>query len=123
MSTASVIINISDLQDMTSDTSNVTAYYFPELILPMATIPNNDTNMTVTLTTEELLLQKLGEKSQDLLSAVFLLTIYGLVFISGTVGNVCTCIVIVRNNYMRTTTNFYLFSLAVSDVIILLLGK
>ena len=42
---------------------------------------------------------------------------------SGTINNVCTCVVIARNSYMQTTTNYYLFSLAISDVIILFLGK
>ncbi|WAR08041.1 PK1R-like protein [Mya arenaria] len=37
-------------------------------------------------------------------------------------GNVCTCIVIARNNYMHTATNYYLFSLAVSDMLTLIFG-
>ncbi|KAH9392547.1 G-protein coupled receptor, partial [Tyrophagus putrescentiae] len=37
-------------------------------------------------------------------------------------GNICTCIVIARNKYMHTATNYYLFSLAVSDLLLLVLG-
>lgn len=71
----------------------------------------------------ELLEKSLGSRFQDPWSAGFLLSVYGLIFISGTVGNICTCIVIVRNSYMQTATNYYLFSLAISDVLILILGK
>ena len=31
-------------------------------------------------------------------------------------GNLATCIVILRNEYMRTTTNIYLLNLAVADL-------
>ena len=81
------------------------------------------TNSTPPLSKDELLELYLGPRFQDTWSLVILLTIYGLIFISGTVGNICTCIVIVRNSYMQTATNYYLFSLAISDLFILLLGK
>ena len=121
--TSSPVANMSDILEGIYNNTNATSYFIPSPGPTMLTTVGNVTNVTDVLTTEELLLQKLGPRSQDLLSATFLLTIYGLVFISGTVGNICTCIVIVRNSYMQTTTNYYLFSLAVSDVIILLLGK
>ena len=38
----------------------------------------------------------------------------------GVLGNLATCIVILRNEYMRTTTNIYLFNLAVADLLTLL---
>ncbi|KAK6017747.1 7 transmembrane receptor, partial [Ostertagia ostertagi] len=44
---------------------------------------------------------------------------YSLIFIIGTVGNICTCVVIIRNKSMHTHTNFYLFSLALSDLLVL----
>ncbi|XP_050462082.1 neuropeptides capa receptor-like [Cataglyphis hispanica] len=47
---------------------------------------------------------------------------YLLIFISGVFGNVATCTVIVRNASMQTATNYYLFSLAISDLILLVLG-
>lgn len=47
---------------------------------------------------------------------------YLIIFLVGAVGNILTCIVIARNKVMRTPTNFYLFSLAVSDLLVLLLG-
>lgn len=48
--------------------------------------------------------------------------IYMLIFISGVVGNISTCIVISKNRSMHTATNYYLFSLAVSDFLLLLAG-
>ncbi|XP_011291901.2 uncharacterized protein LOC101892848 isoform X1 [Musca domestica] len=47
---------------------------------------------------------------------------YSLIFIAGVLGNLITCIVISRNKIMHTATNFYLFNLAVSDLILLLSG-
>ncbi|XP_030241996.1 substance-K receptor isoform X2 [Drosophila navojoa] len=47
---------------------------------------------------------------------------YALIFIAGVLGNLITCIVISRNNFMHTATNFYLFNLAISDLILLCSG-
>ncbi|XP_034488635.1 neuromedin-U receptor 1 [Drosophila innubila] len=47
---------------------------------------------------------------------------YALIFIAGILGNLITCIVISRNNFMHTATNFYLFNLAISDLILLCSG-
>lgn len=44
-------------------------------------------------------------------------------FIAGIVGNVIVCMVIIRHSTMHTATNYYLFSLAVSDLIYLLFGE
>lgn len=49
--------------------------------------------------------------------------IYCVIFLTGVLGNLAICIVIYKNENMRTTTNYYLFSLAVSDVTLLLFGK
>ena len=49
--------------------------------------------------------------------------IYVTMFVTGVVGNLAVCFVIIRNRSMHTATNYYLFSLAVSDLIILLLGE
>nr|BAO01085.1 neuropeptide GPCR A35 [Nilaparvata lugens] len=48
--------------------------------------------------------------------------LYAVILLCGVVGNVSTCIVIARNKHMHTATNYYLFSLAVSDMILLLAG-
>ncbi|XP_048189843.1 neuromedin-U receptor 2 [Perognathus longimembris pacificus] len=48
--------------------------------------------------------------------------VYALIFLAGVAGNALVCLVIVRHQAMRTPTNYYLFSLAVSDLLVLLLG-
>ena len=48
--------------------------------------------------------------------------IYITIFFTGLIGNVSTCVVIARNKSMHTATNYYLFSLAVSDLLLLISG-
>ncbi|KAJ2949876.1 hypothetical protein O0L34_g11196 [Tuta absoluta] len=48
--------------------------------------------------------------------------IYVAILITGLIGNIFTCIVIVRNKSMHTATNYYLFSLAISDLLLLVSG-
>ncbi|XP_050520128.1 pyrokinin-1 receptor-like [Daktulosphaira vitifoliae] len=64
-----------------------------------------------------------SESARDPLLVIVPVTlIYILILASGLVGNVSTCIVIARNKYMHTATNYYLFSLAISDLLLLLSG-
>ncbi|XP_003464567.1 neuromedin-U receptor 2 isoform X2 [Cavia porcellus] len=48
--------------------------------------------------------------------------VYALIFVVGVIGNLLVCLVILRDQMMKTPTNYYLFSLAVSDLLVLLLG-
>ncbi|XP_021096594.1 neuromedin-U receptor 2 [Heterocephalus glaber] len=48
--------------------------------------------------------------------------VYVLIFVVGIAGNLLVCLVILRDQMMKTPTNYYLFSLAVSDLLLLLLG-
>lgn len=48
--------------------------------------------------------------------------IYMVIFFTGVIGNISTCIVISRNRSMHTATNYYLFSLAISDFVLLISG-
>lgn len=48
---------------------------------------------------------------------------YLLIFLAGLLGNVITCTVISRNKNMHTATNYYLFNLAISDLMLLLCGE
>ena len=57
----------------------------------------------------------LGPRRQDVSIAITMTVIYGIVFVAGLIGNMSTCVVIARNHYMHTSTNCYLFNLAVSD--------
>lgn len=65
----------------------------------------------------------LGPRHRSVAVAVIFTAVYSLIFLTGIVGNAFTCLVIVRNKRMHTATNYYLFSLAISDVLTLLLGK
>ncbi|CAH0407059.1 unnamed protein product [Chilo suppressalis] len=48
--------------------------------------------------------------------------IYSVIFVTGLIGNMLTCLVIIRNKSMQTATNYYLFSLAISDLLLLVSG-
>ncbi|XP_023821501.1 neuromedin-U receptor 1-like [Oryzias latipes] len=47
---------------------------------------------------------------------------YLIIFLVGVLGNSFTCAVILQHSVMQTATNYYLLSLAVSDLLVLLLG-
>lgn len=64
--------------------------------------------------------QMRGPQRHEYVIAVTL--VYGAIFVTGIVGNVCTCVVIARNRYMQTATNCYLFNLALTDLLMLVLG-
>lgn len=60
---------------------------------------------------------------RDALYIVIPITIiYIGIFFTGLIGNVSTCVVIARNRSMHTATNYYLFSLAISDLLLLISG-
>ncbi|OXA58656.1 Neuromedin-U receptor 1 [Folsomia candida] len=65
---------------------------------------------------EQYLVQYLGPKHLPYQSLIPISIVYGLIFICGLVGNFSTCIVIYKAHYMRTSTNYYLFNLAISDM-------
>ena len=79
----------------------------------------NATGTSTTMVNLELLL---GPRQQDISTAVPMTVIYTVIFVTGLIGNVSTCVVIARNYYMHTTTNYCLFNLAISDLLMLLLG-
>ncbi|ELK17113.1 Neuromedin-U receptor 1 [Pteropus alecto] len=72
------------------------------------------------LTDEQLRLKYLGPQQTELF--VPICVTYLLIFVVGAVGNGLTCTVILCHKAMRTPTNYYLFSLAVSDLLVLLVG-
>lgn len=72
----------------------------------------------------ELRLLNFPPKREDLSTAIPLTVVFALLLVTGCIGNMCTAIVIARpkNKYMHTATNYYLFSLAMSDFLFLILG-
>ncbi|GJQ84306.1 hypothetical protein Trydic_g5244 [Trypoxylus dichotomus] len=63
-----------------------------------------------------------GPKRDPLYVVIPITVLYAFIFFAGVVGNIGTCIVIARNKCMHTATNYYLFSLAVSDLLLLISG-
>ncbi|CAG9859315.1 unnamed protein product [Phyllotreta striolata] len=63
-----------------------------------------------------------GPRRDPLYIVIPISVVYVIIFLSGILGNVSTCVVIARNKCMHTATNYYLFSLAVSDLLLLVSG-
>jgi neuromedin U receptor 1 len=77
---------------------------------------------TANLTETEYLNYILGPRYLPLDVTIPLTLVYVIIFVCGIFGNIITCIVIIKNTSMQNATNFYLFSLAVSDLMLLILG-
>lgn len=87
-------------------------------------LPSPDVNLTgMNFTQEEYVEVMLGSKRLPMAIVLPVTFVYVAIFVTGVFGNVATCLVIIRNPVMQTATNYYLFSLAVSDLTLLLLGK
>ena len=67
-------------------------------------------------------LHPFGPERDPLYVVLPITIIYLSLLFTGTIGNVSTCIVIARNKSMHTATNYYLFSLAISDLLLLISG-
>ncbi|XP_075716001.1 neuromedin-U receptor 2 [Rhinoderma darwinii] len=82
--------------------------------------PSDHTLMRYLNSTEEYLAYLCGPKRSRLSLPMTL--VYTVIFLVGVSGNMLVCLVILKHHNMRTPTNYYLFSLAVSDLLVLLLG-
>ncbi|KAF5292028.1 hypothetical protein FQR65_LT11351 [Abscondita terminalis] len=71
---------------------------------------------------KELIEKIFGPKRDSLCVVIPITVIYAIIFFTGLVGNISTCVVISRNKSMHTATNYYLFSLAISDLLLLVCG-
>ncbi|KAL2090208.1 hypothetical protein ACEWY4_014896 [Coilia grayii] len=93
----------------------------PEVMCNSSQWPNGSEHLPdACLSQDEYLERYLGpRRSSDFLSVC---VAYLVIFLVGVLGNVMTCVVIASNRVMWTPTNYYLFSLAVSDLLVLLLG-
>ncbi len=74
----------------------------------------------ICLSEEEYLARYLGPRTSPVFLPVCIT--YLTIFLVGILGNFLTCAVILRYRVMQTPTNYYLLSLAVSDLLVLVLG-
>ncbi|CAN8022981.1 unnamed protein product [Ixodes persulcatus] len=86
-----------------------------DLAAAAAAADSLDDNATI----REYLELRLGPQHILLPIVIPLTILYVVVFVSGVVGNVTVCLIIARNSHFQTPTNYYLFSLAISDLLIL----
>lgn len=84
--------------------------------------PSNVTNVTEIASAPVDPTVIFGPQRDSLVIVLPITIIYSLIFITGLLGNIFTCLVIVRNKSMHTATNYYLFSLAMSDLLLLISG-
>uniref|UniRef100_A0A8D0YSQ2 G-protein coupled receptors family 1 profile domain-containing protein n=1 Tax=Sus scrofa TaxID=9823 RepID=A0A8D0YSQ2_PIG len=91
--------------------ANVSLIYHQDLEYPLKEYMNN---------TDDYLALLCGPRRSHLFLPVTV--VYALIFVVGVAGNILVCLVILRHQTMKTPTNYYLFSLAVSDLLVLLLG-
>ena len=60
---------------------------------------------------------------EERVSLVLVTVFYLVVFLCGLVGNLLVCVVIVRSKCLHSAMNYYLVSLAIADLTIILLGR
>ena len=62
-------------------------------------------------------------RMEERVSLVLVTVFYLVVFLCGLVGNLLVCIVIARSKCLHSAMNYYLLSLALADLTIILLGE
>ncbi|CAO1392040.1 unnamed protein product [Diamesa hyperborea] len=82
----------------------------------------NPHNTAFNCSITDFLLFYLGSKQMPLDHAILVTILFVGIFVTGFLGNLIVCVVIVNHATMHTATNYYLFSLAVSDLLFLLMG-
>lgn len=121
--------------DSIADT-NVTLAVSPSIVEQISNLNNNLTADNLCLAAQDLIDDYAGKynssllvsinfiQHRDTLSIVLPLTIiYLCILLCSLIGNIITCTVIATNKSMHTATNYYLFNLAVSDLILIVSGK
>jgi hypothetical protein len=109
---------------MEENDSNTINYKFNNSIsTTQVLIQNQNINTHINLSGLELMEQNMGLRKQSLHFTILMSVTYIVIFLSGFIGNLSTCTFIITNTCMHTITNYYLFSLAVSDLLSLTLGR
>ncbi|XP_061169312.1 pyrokinin-1 receptor-like isoform X1 [Saccostrea echinata] len=71
---------------------------------------------------EEFIKLYLGERQINYITVCLLTFIYVTIFLTGLIGNIFTVLVILKNVYMRSVTNYYLLSLASADLLTIIIA-
>ncbi|XP_076336558.1 neuropeptides capa receptor-like [Tachypleus tridentatus] len=79
---------------------------------------SSDPNMTE----RQYLELRMGPQQISSVIIIPITVVYVLIFVSGIIGNIVVCLAITRNSHFQTPTNYYLLSLAISDLLILIFG-
>ena len=72
---------------------------------------------------EEFIIASIGNSSIPWRDLIPMTVTYSIFFVIGILGNLATCIVILRYEYMKTATNLYLLNLALADIANLTIGR
>ena len=91
-------------------------------IMNLSTITTTTTiteEMENIVTHETIWPTQMEEKALLVLVTVF----YVVVFVSGLLGNLSVCLVIIKSTSLHSAMNYYLISLAVADITIIILGN
>lgn len=80
-------------------------------------------NNTMNITLQNMLLETRGHKHLPHGVVMSITVILALIFLSGVVGNVAVCRLAIRKLVLHTATDYYLFSQAISHLMLLLVGK
>ncbi|XP_030756692.1 pyrokinin-1 receptor-like [Sitophilus oryzae] len=96
-------------------------------IMPVTTTQSSSNNYLINDSLDRVNLtnltnEELSDSMYPLELALPFTIVYAVIFVTGVVGNISTCFVIAKNKSMHTATNYYLFSLAVSDMLLLISG-
>lgn len=120
----STIENITRiLEETTGDTWGLDNYLRLFSTINDTVVDANPRNKNYSSAIAAFLREKSASDRRDSLFIVLPITvIYVIIFLTGVIGNISTCVVIARNKSMHTATNYYLFSLAVSDLLLLVSG-
>ena len=59
---------------------------------------------------------------EDSNTLIIITVFYLTVFVTGIIGNISVCNVIIRSSHLHTAMNYYLVSLACADLMIIILG-
>lgn len=89
----------------------------------MNNISSTDTNEDYNVSLLEFLEMERGNKQLPLEVAIPLTIVNVLIFVTGLVGNISVCVVIIKHPALHTATNYYLFNLAISDLTLLIFGE